>query len=81
MIQKNKEAEKLLKDMDEKELRNYLSMNLSLLKSVATPDTFDHLVVIFRDDAISHCGTTIDPAIVPSALRNLADQLEREMLN
>jgi len=63
-------------DMDEPELREYLSLQLSFLKSVATPDTFGQLVVIFRDDAISHCGTTVNPDIVPSALRNLADQIE-----
>ena len=78
MAQNYEESPKLLKDMDESEMRKHIVLQLSLLQCVATPDTLGHLLVILQDDGnAQYCGT-VDLKSVPSALRELADRIERQ---
>ena len=68
---------KLLKYMNEPELRDHLNKQLSFIKSCQTSDTIGSMLVIFGDDGITQYGATIDPETAPQALRELADRIER----
>jgi hypothetical protein len=66
-----------MQHMTESELSENLGKQLRFIKSCHTPDTVGSMLVIFQDDGITQYGATIDPEAAPSALRELADRIER----
>lgn len=69
---------RLLKYMTEPELSAHLTKQLRFIKSCETQDTIGTMLVIFQQDGICQYGSTVQPANVPEALRELADRLERK---
>ena len=67
----------LLKDMNEPLLQAHMGRQIALLKTFETEDTIGSMLIVFGDDGISQYAATIDPASAPTALRELADRIEK----
>lgn len=68
---------RLMKDMTEPELKEYIGAMLDFFESRQTQDTTGAILVLFGDDGIAEFGATIDVEMVPGRLRVLADRIEQ----
>lgn len=68
---------RLMKDMNEPQLRQHLNTMCGMLQLMQTVDALGFMIVIFQDNGLSQYGSTVDPETAPAALRELADRIER----
>jgi len=66
-----------MKDMNEPDLRLYLSYLMGMLKEVQPPAVIGSMLIMFTDQGITQYAASIDPETAPQALRELADRIER----
>lgn len=68
---------RLLKDMTEPELFDYINLLMSATKQVVPPDVEGFMLVLFCDDGITQYGSSVTRETAVPALRELADRLEK----
>lgn len=68
---------RLLKDMTEPELEQYINLLMSATQCVVPTDVQGFMVVLFCDDGITQYGSSITRETAVPALRELADRLEK----
>jgi hypothetical protein len=68
---------RLLEDMTEPEIREYLNLVMAATKSIMTDDVIGFMLIIFQRDGISQYAASIEPEGAIDSLRKVADLLEQ----
>lgn len=67
---------KKLSEMNEHELNEHFAAIMNAVDDAATEDTIGSMVLTFQEGGITQYIASVDPATVPTALRELADRIE-----
>lgn len=68
---------RLMQDMTEPELRDYLNLLMAATQQVMPPDVIGFMIITFCEDGITQYAASVEPEEAVKALRELADRLER----
>lgn len=69
--------DRVMSQMTEEELSEHMTHQMDYIERCATLDTIGAILLVFADNQLTQYASSIDPASVPAALREMADRLER----
>lgn len=68
--------DRVMSQMTEEELREHMTHQMDYIDRCATLDTIGAILIVFANNNTTQYVSSVDPASVPAALREMADRLE-----